>query len=96
MTQLSSSDVPGMGRRQFMNLLTFGSVTGVALGALYPVVNYFIPPKAAGSAGRNEVVGDRIESTQGNASHRAEGQQIHELPTTHSGHIARGGLGHGG
>ena len=44
MTQLSSSDVPGMGRRQFMNLLTFGSVTGVALGALYPVVGYFIPP----------------------------------------------------
>ena len=43
MTQLSSSDVPGMGRRQFMNLLTFGSVTGVALGALYPVANYFIP-----------------------------------------------------
>jgi len=40
----SNGDVPGMGRRQFMNLLTFGSVTGVALGALYPVVNYFIPP----------------------------------------------------
>ena len=51
MTQLSSSDVPGMGRRQFMNLLTFGSVTGVALGALYPVANYFIPTKAAGSGG---------------------------------------------
>jgi cytochrome b6-f complex iron-sulfur subunit len=55
MTQIpasaSSGDVPGMGRRQFMNLLTFGSVTGVALGALYPVVNYFIPPKAAGSGG---------------------------------------------
>ena len=34
-----------------MNLLTFGSVTGVALGALYPVVNYFIPPRAAGSGG---------------------------------------------
>jgi len=37
MTQIpasaSSGDVPGMGRRQFMNLLTFGSVTGVALGA---------------------------------------------------------------
>ena len=43
MTQISAKDVPGMGRRQFMNLLTFGSVTGVALGALYPVVNYFIP-----------------------------------------------------
>jgi cytochrome b6-f complex iron-sulfur subunit len=51
MTQISANDVPGMGRRQFMNLLTFGSVTGVALGALYPVVNYFIPPKAAGSGG---------------------------------------------
>ena len=34
-----------------MNLLTFGSVTGVALGALYPVARYFIPPKAAGSGG---------------------------------------------
>ena len=51
MTQISANDVPGMGRRQFMNLLTFGSVTGVALGALYPVVNYFIPPKAIGSGG---------------------------------------------
>ena len=39
MTQISAKDVPGMGRRQFMNLLTFGSVTGVALGALYPVGN---------------------------------------------------------
>jgi hypothetical protein len=34
-----------------MNLLTFGSVTGVALGALYPVVSYFIPPRAAGGGG---------------------------------------------
>ena len=33
MTQLSSNDVPSMGRRQFMNLLTFGTATGVALGA---------------------------------------------------------------
>ncbi|MGI0493866.1 cytochrome b6-f complex iron-sulfur subunit [Alkalinema pantanalense CENA528] len=52
MAQVSSSaDVPSMGRRQFMNLLTFGTVTGVALGALYPVVNYFIPPSAGGSGG---------------------------------------------
>ena len=52
MAQVSSSaDVPSMGRRQFMNLLTFGTVTGVALGALYPVVNYFIPPSKGGSAG---------------------------------------------
>ena len=52
MTQISSSsDVPDMGRRQFMNLLTFGSITGVALGALYPVVKYFIPPSSGGAGG---------------------------------------------
>jgi cytochrome b6-f complex iron-sulfur subunit len=55
MTQIpaasSNGDVPSMGRRQFMNLLTFGTITGVALGVLYPVANYFIPPKAAGSGG---------------------------------------------
>ncbi|HIK16750.1 MAG TPA: cytochrome b6-f complex iron-sulfur subunit [Leptolyngbyaceae cyanobacterium M33_DOE_097] len=52
MTQVSgASDVPNLSRRQFMNLLTFGSVTGVALGALYPVVKYFIPPSAGGSGG---------------------------------------------
>lgn len=49
MAQFSESmDVPDMGRRQFMNLLTFGTVTGVALGALYPVVKYFIPPASGG------------------------------------------------
>ncbi|MFQ4145187.1 cytochrome b6-f complex iron-sulfur subunit [Chlorogloeopsis sp. ULAP02] len=52
MAQFSESmDVPDMGRRQFMNLLTFGTVTGVALGALYPVVKYFIPPSAGGVGG---------------------------------------------
>lgn len=52
MAQLSgSSDVPGMGRRQFMNLLTFGTITGVAAGALYPVVKYFIPPSSGGAGG---------------------------------------------
>ena len=41
MAQFSeSADVPDIGRRQFMNLLTFGTVTGVALGALYPFVGY--------------------------------------------------------
>jgi len=50
--QPSSDEVPSLGRRQFMNLLTFGAVTGVALGALYPVVRYFIPAQGAGpSAG---------------------------------------------
>jgi cytochrome b6-f complex iron-sulfur subunit len=52
MAQFSESmDVPDMGRRQFMNLLTFGTVTGVALGALYPVVKYFIPPASGGAGG---------------------------------------------
>lgn len=46
-----SANVPDMGRRQFMNLLTFGTITGTALGALYPVVKYFIPPAAGGVGG---------------------------------------------
>lgn len=49
MTQISASDAPSMGRRQFMNLLTFGTITGTALGALYPVVKYFIPPSSGGA-----------------------------------------------
>tara|TARA_Y100001968_G_scaffold309723_1_gene329852 strand:- start:15723 stop:16250 length:528 start_codon:yes stop_codon:yes gene_type:complete len=48
---MTSSDVPSMGRRQFMNLLTFGTVTGVALGALYPVASYFTPLRAGGGGG---------------------------------------------
>lgn len=52
MAQASGTpDVPDMGRRQFMNLLTFGSATGVALGMLYPVVKYFIPPSSGGGGG---------------------------------------------
>jgi cytochrome b6-f complex iron-sulfur subunit len=52
MTQFSgASDVPDMGRRQFMNLLTFGTITGIAAGALYPVVKYFIPPSSGGAGG---------------------------------------------
>jgi len=50
MAQMSESrDVPNMGRRQFMNLLAFGTVTGTALGALYPVVKFFIPPSSSSS-----------------------------------------------
>lgn len=50
-SSVHNPDVPDMGRRQFMNLLTFGTVTGVALGALYPVVKYFIPPSSGGTGG---------------------------------------------
>ena len=72
MTQIpagsASGDVPGMGRRQFMNLLTFGSVTGVALGALYPVVNYFIPPQSRRQR--------RGHPRQGRAGQRRNGQRL--------------------
>jgi cytochrome b6-f complex iron-sulfur subunit len=52
MAQISESmKAPDMGRRQFMNLLTFGTITGTALGALYPVVKYFIPPSSGGAGG---------------------------------------------
>lgn len=52
MTQISGTpDVPDLSRRQFMNLLTFGAVTGTVLGALYPVVKYFIPPSKGGAGG---------------------------------------------
>ncbi|MEL7038791.1 MAG: cytochrome b6-f complex iron-sulfur subunit [Cyanobacteria bacterium J06592_8] len=52
MTQISETpEVPSMGRRQFMNLLTFGSATGVALGALYPFVKYFVPASSGSSGG---------------------------------------------
>ncbi len=73
MAQLSgSSDVPGMGRRQFMNLLTFGSATGVALGALYPVVKYFTPP-SSGSAGggvtAKDALGDDVSASEFVATH---------------------------
>ena len=56
-----------------MNLLTFGSVTGVALGALYPVVNYFIPPRAAGGGGgtsAKDELGNAVTASGWLSSHR--------------------------
>ena len=61
-----------MGRRQFMNLLAFGSVTGVALGALYPVVRYFIPPSAGGAGGgvvAKDALGNDVKLSQFVAEH---------------------------
>ena len=46
--------------------------------------------------GGDEVIRHWVEGSQGHTGDGAERQQIHELPTTHSGHIARGELGHGG
>ena len=74
MTQISgSSDVPDLGRRQFMNLLTFGTVTGVALGALYPVVKYFIPPSSGGAGGgvtAKDALGNDVIVSEFLASHK--------------------------
>lgn len=74
MAQISgSADVPDMGRRQFMNLLTFGAVTGTALGALYPVVKYFIPPSLGGAGGgvtAKDALGNDIVVSQFLGSHK--------------------------
>lgn len=67
-----SADVPSMGRRQFMNFLTFGSVTGVALGALYPVVKYFLPPSSGGAGGglvAKDALGNDIKASEFLAEH---------------------------
>ncbi|XDE60533.1 cytochrome b6-f complex iron-sulfur subunit [Arthrospira platensis BEA 1257B] len=73
MTQISAnSDVPSMGRRQFMNLLTFGSATGVAIGALYPFVKYFIPPSTGGAGGgviAKDALGNDVVVSQFVATH---------------------------
>lgn len=63
-----------MGRRQFMNLLTFGTITGTALGALYPVVKYFIPPSAGGTGGgvvAKDALGNAVLASQFLATHNA-------------------------
>ena len=74
MAQLSdSADVPDLGRRQFMNLLTFGAVTGVALGALYPVVRYFVPPSSGGGSGgltAKDALGNDIKVTEFLSTHQ--------------------------
>lgn len=51
MAQASGSNVPDMGRRQFMNLLSFGAVTGTAIGGLYPVIKFFIPASSGAGGG---------------------------------------------
>ncbi|HIK28911.1 MAG: cytochrome b6-f complex iron-sulfur subunit [Oscillatoriaceae bacterium SKW80] len=74
MAQISgSADVPDMGRRQFLNFLAFGAVTGTALGALYPVVKYFIPPSKGGSSGgvtAKDALGNDISLSKFLASHK--------------------------
>jgi len=57
-----------------MNFLTFGSVTGVALGALYPVVKYFLPPSSGGAGGgivAKDALGNDIKASEFLAKHGA-------------------------
>jgi len=79
MAQVSGSpDVPDMGRRQFMNFLTFGTITGTVLGALYPVVKYFIPPSSGASGGgvtAKDALGNDIVVSEFLAKH-APGERV--------------------
>jgi cytochrome b6-f complex iron-sulfur subunit len=57
MAQISgSSDVPDMGRRQFLNLLMVSAGATTVLGALYPVVQYFSGGTTAKDALGNDVL----------------------------------------
>jgi cytochrome b6-f complex iron-sulfur subunit len=74
MSQAISAEVPSMGRRQFMSLLTAGSAGVVVLGALYPFVNYFVPPSKGGSGGgvnAKDSLGNDIKATEFLASHQS-------------------------
>ncbi|MEO0455704.1 MAG: cytochrome b6-f complex iron-sulfur subunit [Cyanobacteria bacterium P01_A01_bin.114] len=75
MAQASGNpDVPDLGRRQFMNLLTFGTITGTALGALYPIVKYFLPPSSGGAGGgitAKDELGNDVTVSEYLASHGA-------------------------
>jgi cytochrome b6-f complex iron-sulfur subunit len=46
-----AGDAPDLSRRQLLNLLTIGAVSGVAVGALYPVARFFTPPKPQAGTG---------------------------------------------
>lgn len=79
MAQMSESrDVPDMGRRQFMNLLTFGTITGTALGALYPVVKFFIPTSSGSADGgitAKDELGNDVSVTKFLVNHPAVGDR---------------------
>jgi len=80
MAQLSSSsDVPDMGRRQFMNFLTFGTISGVALGALYPVVKYFIPPSSGAAGGgvtAKDALGNDVIASEFISTHKPGDREL--------------------
>lgn len=57
-----------------MNLLTFGAVTGTALGALYPIVKYFLPPSSGGAGGgitAKDELGNDVKASEFLQAHNA-------------------------
>ncbi len=80
MTQASGNpDVPDLGRRQFMNLLTFGTITGTALYGLYPVIKYFIPPSSGGAGGgitAKDALGKDVIASSFVADHSAGAREL--------------------
>jgi cytochrome b6-f complex iron-sulfur subunit len=65
--------VPDPSRRQLLNLIAFGAVTGVAAGALYPALRFLLPPRAAGgSAGvlARDELGSPISASGWLSAHR--------------------------
>ncbi|NJK62603.1 MAG: cytochrome b6-f complex iron-sulfur subunit [Synechococcaceae cyanobacterium SM2_3_1] len=69
---VSKFEAPPMSRRVAMNTLLGGSIGVVVLGALYPVVRYFIPPSSgAGSKGvvAKDKVGKPLSASAVVASH---------------------------
>jgi cytochrome b6-f complex iron-sulfur subunit len=79
MTQASGmSDVPDLGRRQFMNLLTLGAASGAVGGMLYPVIRYFVPPSTGAAGGgilAKDSLGKDVTATQFLADH-APGDRV--------------------
>jgi len=67
------NDVPTMGRRQFMNLLVGGAAGVTVLGALYPVVQYFVPPSSGAAGGgttAKDALGNDLVASQFLDSHQ--------------------------
>lgn len=71
--------VPDPSRRQLLNLLTFGAVTGVVGGALYPALRFFLPPQAAGGAAgvlARDELGNPISASGWLRAHKPGGRSL--------------------
>lgn len=72
MAAASDADVPDMAKRTTMNILLGGSVTGVALGMLYPFTFFFVPKSSGGGAGgvtAKDALGNDLKRADYLASH---------------------------